>query len=369
MVPSMTYKEHTSHLPWIDALRFIAAFLVLFTHCRHDFFLRYDQLDPSQQDPITFLFYTIGRLDPEAVIVFFVISGFLVGGIGLERIKNGTFRLLDYAVNRTVRIGLPLLGATVIFGVVTFFTEAQWSWAVAAGNLFSLQGIFVDPLVPPFWSLSYEVWFYILLFAIGLTFTRHRGWGLVLFVVCCLVFAVLNPLYLLCWLMGAVAWLSRPRRSNKLVLLGSMIGVTVCLMLSQMTMGSEALPMDITLSHDVVTVLLCFAFCVLVQQAVLLPPPFKPGCLNLAWRVERAFSHLADFSYTLYLAHRIVMLVVFQYIFTKYEGTVSGVDLARFSALLIGVILVCYLIYLLSERHTARVRRWVKVALGIACRQ
>lgn len=268
----MPSQHRENHLPWIDALRFIAAFLVLFTHCRHDFFLRYDQLDPSQQGPIAFLFYTIGRLGPEAVIVFFVISGFLVGGIGLERIKKGTFRLLDYAVNRTVRIGLPLMGATVIFGIVTFFTEAQWSWAVATGNLFSLQGIFVDPLVPPFWSLSYEVWFYIILFAIGLTFTRLRGWGFLLFVVCCLVFAVLNPLYLLCWFLGAMAWLTRPQRSNKLVLWGAMVGVALMLMLSQMTMGSEALPMDVALSHDVIIVLLCFAFCVLVQQVTLLPP-------------------------------------------------------------------------------------------------
>ena len=87
------------HLAWLDALRFIAAFLVLFCHSRNDFFLKYNYLPVDQQGIGAFVFYTLGRLGPEAVIVFFVLSGFLVGGKGLERIINGSFKLRGYVVD------------------------------------------------------------------------------------------------------------------------------------------------------------------------------------------------------------------------------------------------------------------------------
>lgn len=123
----MTINKTTNRLPWIDALRFMAAFLVLLCHSRNDFFVKYDQLDGNEQGIAAFVFYTITRLGPEAVWMFFIISGFLVGGIGLERIQRGTFRLKDYAVNRTVRIALPLIGAIVFYGIVTLFTDAEWN--------------------------------------------------------------------------------------------------------------------------------------------------------------------------------------------------------------------------------------------------
>ena len=359
----MPDRRKDNHLPWIDALRFIAAFLVMFCHARHDFFLRYDLLDASQKGAGAFLFYTIGRLGPEAVFVFFVISGFLVGGIGLERIKNDSFRLTDYVINRTVRIGLPLIGAICLYGIVTFFTEAEWSWLTAIGNLLSLQEVCVEPLVPPFWSLSYEVWFYIVLFAIALTFSKHRMWGLSLFVICCLVFTQLKPIYLLYWIMGALAWLTRPKKSNKLVLIASFIGVGLCLVLSQMTMESKAIPLGLSLGHEAVTVLLCFAFCILVQQIVILPPPYKYTGFNLSYNIEKAFSHLADFSYTLYLTHRIIFLVIFKYIYNKGEATFCLPDMLDFSLILIMTLAGSYIVYLLSEKHTKRVKSWVKARL------
>ena len=68
------------HFYWLDAIRFIAAFMVLFSHSRNDFFLAYGDLPVEDKGLGTFIFYTLGRLGHEAVIVFFVLSGFLVGG-------------------------------------------------------------------------------------------------------------------------------------------------------------------------------------------------------------------------------------------------------------------------------------------------
>ena len=65
---------------WLDAIRFLAAFMVVFCHSRNDFFLPYGELPVEQKTLGTMLFYSLGRLGHEAVIVFFVLSGFLVGG-------------------------------------------------------------------------------------------------------------------------------------------------------------------------------------------------------------------------------------------------------------------------------------------------
>lgn len=65
---------------WLDLVRFIAAFLVLICHFRGAFFQEYTLLLGQQQNIVTFIFYSITRLGAEAVLIFFVLSGFLVGG-------------------------------------------------------------------------------------------------------------------------------------------------------------------------------------------------------------------------------------------------------------------------------------------------
>lgn len=117
-----------THFPWLDAMRFIAAFLVVLCHTRNDFFLRYYELPLDQQGPLMMLFYTLGRLGNEAVFTFFILSGFLVGGRGLERIMNGTFRMRDYAIDRLVRIMLPLLASIAFYVSIAPLVGQDFSW-------------------------------------------------------------------------------------------------------------------------------------------------------------------------------------------------------------------------------------------------
>lgn len=130
-----------SHLVWLDALRFIAAFLVLFCHSRNDFFLKYNYLPSDEQGIGAFIFYTLGRLGSEAVFVFFILSGFLVGGKGLERIMAGTFKLRGYAVDRFCRIMIPLCAAVTLYMVVAPIVGEKYSIWTVVGNLLSLQSI------------------------------------------------------------------------------------------------------------------------------------------------------------------------------------------------------------------------------------
>lgn len=90
--------------------------------------MKYNFLDADQQGPISFLFYLIGRMGSEAVFAFFILSGFLVGGPGLERIFKSTFDLKNYTVNRSVRIMLPLVSAIVMYLVFAPFVGENINW-------------------------------------------------------------------------------------------------------------------------------------------------------------------------------------------------------------------------------------------------
>lgn len=94
----------------------------------------------------------------------------------------------------------------------------------ALGNLLNLQGIACKSLVSPFWSLSYEVWFYVILgvFAHILLTSRDRTKlvGFILLVAATSVFVLgLKMRYLLIWIMGAVSYIVRPQSKNRFVLI------------------------------------------------------------------------------------------------------------------------------------------------------
>lgn len=311
MVDKTNYTEK-AHLPWLDMMRFVAAFLVLLCHSRNDYFVRWVALMPNEQNVLSFAFFTIGRLGSEAVFAFFILSGFLVGGPGLERIFNGTFRKRSYAIDRTVRIMLPLIAAVVLYLIVATIIGQDFSWWTVIGNILNLQCICCDALVSPFWSLSYEVWFYIVLFSLALSCGkgRSRVLGYVLFFICTLVYTRMNALYLLIWLIGAVAWLTRPRRGNRWILMFSVAVILLSCVGTQLTKDSKAMHFDLSLDPMAVTLTLCMGISMLAQQVICFPPKSR-----VAKWIEAVGSAGAKFSYSLYLMHRIIMLLIFPYIF------------------------------------------------------
>lgn len=96
----------------------------------------------------------------------------------------------------------------VLFYLVTsiIIPGTPFSWGTALGNLLNLQGICCKSLVSPFWSLSYEVWFYIVLGTLGLALIAKDGYKRViafsLFIASASVFVLgLKMHYLLIWMM------------------------------------------------------------------------------------------------------------------------------------------------------------------------
>ena len=168
--PGMAETDPRNHWPFLDLVRAGAALLVMLGHARGHFFPEYGAL--SAPGPLTKAFYLLTGLQHEGVVVFFLVSGFLVGGSAWASFADGRFEPLRYLANRFVRIymvlipGLALTLAIHAVGTAWFadtrsfaaLPAQPWSWAMGLCHLAALQGISCSVLVAnaPLWSLSYE---------------------------------------------------------------------------------------------------------------------------------------------------------------------------------------------------------------------
>lgn len=171
-------------------------------HYRGAFLPEYSDIPPEQRNISIFLFYTITHFPAEAVLLFFVLSGFLVGGKVIERCNARNFDTLSYTIDRFVRIMLPLVSALILSVVIDAIRGVEIIPGRVIGNLFSLQGIWCNSQVEVLWSLSYEVWFYILAGCAGFLIMQKRGsrtktTGYILLGLSLLVFTKLDTHYLI----------------------------------------------------------------------------------------------------------------------------------------------------------------------------
>src|SRR5262245_8696030 len=90
--------------PLLDLLRFFAALLVLCGHARG---LLLEGIGNVER-PTVFIkaIYFLSSLQHEGVVLFFVVSGFLVGGPAWRLIAGGRFDFSRYLINRFARIYL-----------------------------------------------------------------------------------------------------------------------------------------------------------------------------------------------------------------------------------------------------------------------
>lgn len=304
----------------------------------------------------------------EAVIVFFVLSGFLVGGNVLRRIQQNNFQEKKFAVDRAVRILLPLIGSLLFISATNyFFGYKRDIWSYLA-SLLSLQGIIAPPVSGPFWSLNYEVWFYVICGAFGsLMMYREKSsavlsffyWGLLLF--CAAVYSFLKPVYLIILGLGAVTamWDNKPEW-NKYFIIISCLGILCWGGLLQITTPSRsfsALPVNL---RPMAEVLFAGSFALLIRSI----SNISPSNIRLA-RFEKCGTLLAAFSYTLYLTHYQTMTIL-----AKHWGWKHSTPSAEaFVILLYGIgisIGVAMILYFMFERRTKDLKRFFYQNLGIS---
>ena len=101
----------------LDLIRAIAAAIVATGHLRGGYFTDYYSLQESSQNIINFSIFFITRLGIEAVVVFFVISGFLVGGSTLVEFREKRFKFPEYLIKRFSRLYVVLVPSLLIGGL------------------------------------------------------------------------------------------------------------------------------------------------------------------------------------------------------------------------------------------------------------
>jgi peptidoglycan/LPS O-acetylase OafA/YrhL len=106
----------------LDIARSISASIVALGHVRGGFFQAYDHLTLHSQNPINFLLFFLTRLGHEAVIIFFVLSGYLVGGAFLSEYLKEETNWTKYLINRIARMWTVLLPALIVGGFCDYIS-------------------------------------------------------------------------------------------------------------------------------------------------------------------------------------------------------------------------------------------------------
>ncbi len=200
----MENKIVSKNLNILDALRGLASIYVLVGHARWLLWEGYHEgykLHPGAYnfvDKVGMYFFSLFQFGHQAVLFFFVLSGFVIHWSVSKRVdKSGKFEIGDYLLRRFKRIYPPLIAAIIFTcffdriglfqNLPIYFSHTQYSsinenihpvlnWNSLLGNLFFLQTVYtpVWGTNGALWSLMYEWWFYILYIPIGWLFRKHK---------------------------------------------------------------------------------------------------------------------------------------------------------------------------------------------------
>jgi len=369
----------------LDLVRGVSALLVMLSHLRAFLFL--DFVDLKGTGAITKLFYFSTGLGHQAVMVFFVLSGYFVGGSVLSGLIKKRFTWHGYAIARLTRLwmvlipallltlGLDLLGSHWNPGAYagdlhrefmsgpTFDHPASWSATAFFGNVFFLQTITVPVFGSngPLWSLANEFWYY-LLFPLGgcglqAIVTNRRSFG-VLLVSCAVFLALWLPRGLVTggviWLFGAgVWWVLKQARSGKPTGIhgarqwGLVIGGALFLGALGASKTGHWLGCEYAIG-------VAFAFWML----------FLTDRFQTTGWWSQLVTGLSEISYTLYVIHFPLLFFVAAVFLKGRQFHPDAAGCSLFAGLAAFIFIVSTGMWWLFERNTEAARRWIIKRIG-----
>lgn len=349
------------HYYWLDLLRFLSALIVVVAHCRANFFEIFGNLEPASKTIYGKMFYFLTSFSDDAVLVFFILSGFLVGGKILESISIGKpVSPGDFAIKRGVRIGVPLVGSVLFIVLVDKMIGANTSWGGILCNALSLQCIFSEfnSMGGPLWTMPYIVWNYVLLYSIVLlSHKRFTVSGTIVLALVLLVFSLTydgKSTYMYFFvLLGILAYvISKRPLPNYFVLLCVFVAIATAVLtkFAKPSISREASFLS-TLNVPMLQVLETVSIAVLIGKLVTITPKGKFFIL-----LNKYSTRLAVFSYSLYLIHYQLIRLMAWGGFPKSK-TIDGYALVLFIIEICICILGGYVFYLCIEKHTGRMQR------------
>lgn len=332
----------------LDAVRGVAALVVLLGHSR-------------EIGIYTGPFPLSSGAQHHAVIFFFVLSGLVIS----HSVAVRDYSLREYAIARAARI-VPLAWVAVLFGLASAWMLGERDQTISEIVLPMLflgegWGRTEPPLNPPYWSLTYEVWFYALFAATAFLRGPWRlfwltllagiaGWRIIL----------MFPI----WLAGA--WLARlpGGKCTPAKALAACLAAMVCFLAAQ-KFGTEwrdtIYDWHVSRGYDLAFSEYFLADYVLACGVGTLFVAMRPiadimsASLMKAAPIVRGF---AGFSFTLYILHWPMLQLM------KGHGIVAGNSIPVYVLLMTGVIAACAVIARYTEDRAPMLRRVLTRRIG-----
>ena len=366
----------------LDMVRGVAAIAVMIGHVRGLFFQDYASLVAPGLG--TKFAYAVTGLGHEAVIVFFVLSGFFIGASVLKSVAEKRWSWRSYLTHRFVRLWIVLLPALALGATfdwagmnsrqagATYFSPVRYLSSVSfasrftlrnfSGNLFFLQGVFADPFGSngPLWSLSYEFWYYmifpalVLLLVPGVSISVRTA----LFIAAAAMLWLVGPTISICfliWLAGVAVFAI----SRRLPVLngGRRIALQFAGWLALLD-GLVWIRLGVIRAGLAADFLLAASFSAWML-AISIPGGSEPNALTRA-----VAKTLSGFSYTLYLIH----FPLLAFLRTRFDPAGDWPPDARHFApgilLALAALALAYCLAFFTELRTAAVRKRVEGWIG-----
>lgn len=375
-MPRLTFQANSQlgddhwHSIVISLMRGLAAFVVAAAHLRAEM---YPGLRTVADPSLWFQGFAFATgFAHQAVLVFFVISGWLVGGSLLNKMGQPG-AMTGYAIDRATRLWtvlIPTFALTLLFGLATgvllpgdidFSAANEFSALSFVGNLLGLQRVTLSDFGGNYalWSLANETWYYVLFPLLVLLFSARRTTSRIASGAALALAAVLLPieiiLYFSIWLLGVA--FSRVRiecgTGTRYLWLVPLAAASVYFRLT----GDNDKFDQTTLGMDL---FLSFMFLALLCSLQFKAAPTS----RLARPLARIGNFFAEFSFSLYVLHLPLIFLLKHLALTQFGlSQLSPSDPLHFAiylGMLATLLLGAYLSYRLFEAHTYRIRRIVK---------
>lgn len=363
----------------LDLIRSISAIAVLLSHAR---VMLLESMSGHLTNPGIRIFYMLSSYGHSAVMIFFVLSGYLVGGSVIRSSKENRWSWRSYLLARGARLYVVLIPALLLtwlldygeflltHGVVgnndtgravidSAAIHANSTLPIFLGNLFFCQTTLVPALGSntALWSLANEFWYYMvfpllfLIFNSRMALMKRVVHALVLTVMLFFIRSKVDEC-LLAWLAGALVAMMKPidKSSFQKSWVGLLCGLVFAGVL--LAVGVGRLHSD---GRERLYVAAAF-----VPLLIWILQKDKPFTYEALGKVIRG---LAGCSYTLYAIHLpIVALLRAKFSYEKpMAATVSNCLLVLVFCL--AIVAIAWIASLFTEAKTDRFRGFLSRVL------